>query len=251
MATFRRFFNRVMKYDPFQAIASFIYYATHFAGAANSMERVSVGNWTGLSNGKTGICSFWFRTSVTAGTFTVFEDLGQNCLIQQTASNNLRLTIYDSTATTLSIQTHTANGTYCDGNWHHFLFTWDSTSSANCQIYADGVSDCVVAAQVNNTLDYAGPNWSFSSNDSTGITGDISEFYWAFNQWLDITVSANVLAFRTAAGHPANLGPNGSLPTGTSPTIYLNQPYTNFQTNAGTGGNFTTVNGSLASSTTP
>jgi len=47
-----------------------------------------------------------------------------------------------------------------------------------------------------------------------------------------------------AGGKPVNLGSDGSTPTGNQPIIYLNGDETNFQINAGSGGNLT-VTGAL------
>ncbi len=76
-----------------------------------------------------------------------------------------------------------------------------------------------------------------------GFNGLLSEFFFT-DQLLDLSNPANLLKLRTAGGKPANLGLTGSTPTGTTPRIYLHNPYSTFQTNVGTGGNFT-VTGAL------
>ena len=51
-------------------------------------------------------------------------------------------------------------------------------------------------------------------------------------------------AFLASDGKPANLGADGSTPTGTQPILYLANPFATFQNNLGSGGNFT-ENGEL------
>jgi len=79
-------------------------------------------------------------------------------------------------------------------------------------------------------------------NGALKSNGAISEFYFAPNQYLDLSVEANRRKFITADGKPADLGADGSTPTGTAPAIYLPNRAALIGTNAGTGGNFT-VNG--------
>ena len=56
--------------------------------------------------------------------------------------------------------------------------------------------------------------------------------------------ASNRLKFLTASGEPADLGADGSTPTGTQPLIYLANATATFQNNLGSGGNFT-ENGAL------
>jgi hypothetical protein len=63
-------------------------------------------------------------------------------------------------------------------------------------------------------------------------------------EFLDISVEANRRKFINAAGDPVDLGSDGSTPTSTAPIVYQNGDFTNFETNQGTGGNFT-VTGAL------
>lgn len=57
-------------------------------------------------------------------------------------------------------------------------------------------------------------------------------------------------AFRTSTGKPKPLGTNGSLPTGTQPHIYLNNPGNDFRRNKGSFGDYTVI-GSLLDTDIP
>ena len=59
-----------------------------------------------------------------------------------------------------------------------------------------------------------------------------------------MSTATNRLKFLAADGKPANLGADGSTPTGTQPILYLANPFGTFQNNLGSGGNFT-ENGEL------
>ncbi len=80
-------------------------------------------------------------------------------------------------------------------------------------------------------------------NANNKFHGDIAELYWT-NEYIDLSSASNRLKFLTASGEPANLGADGSTPTGTQPLIYLANATATFQNNLGSGGNFT-ENGAL------
>jgi hypothetical protein len=58
-------------------------------------------------------------------------------------------------------------------------------------------------------------------------------------QFIDITIEANRRKFIDANQMPVALGPDGSLPTGTAPQVYLDNPLSTFHRNRGTSVDFT------------
>lgn len=70
----------------------------------------------------------------------------------------------------------------------------------------------------------------------------ISNFYVAYDSYLDMTSAANIAKFMSGTGidaAPVYLGASGELPTGSTPRIYLPFYANNPGTNKGSGGNWT------------
>jgi hypothetical protein len=130
--------------------------------------------------------------------------------------------------------------------WYHFLFVYN-------EVFGDGWW-----ARNDTTQDIlAGPGFAFNSTGpfligAIGPTGtgnktpmDLQEFF-ITRETMDNDESSR-RKFRTADGHPAFLGEDGSLPFGTQPLIYLKNPFDTFHNNLGTIGNFT-VSGTITDS---
>ena len=80
------------------------------------------------------------------------------------------------------------------------------------------------------------------------LDGSIAELWFAPGVYIDLSVEENRRKFITDALRPANLGSDGSTPTGSAPLIYLSGATSSWHTNKGTGGGFT-ENGDLTDST--
>ena len=130
--------------------------------------------------------------------------------------------------------------------WTHFFF-WYNSSTPAWALFKDGVDD--KGTQSTFTAD-ALPDWSrnqevfgaYQSTTSDPLAADIADFYMTNELVTDITNFA-------VNGKPVDLGSDGSLPSGTSPVVFLHvdvgETANNFLTNAGTGGDYV-VGGALA-----
>lgn len=124
--------------------------------------------------------------------------------------------------------------------WHHYLISVDITSlPLNIAVYFDGVqvNDIVVQFDGPGVFAYNGTAWLmgtlglpiqpfvFPGPFANAYIGDLAQFWLHFGTSLltgPNTISpANIAKFYSPAG-PVSLGADGSLPTGTPPTFYLN-----------------------------
>lgn len=192
------------------------------------------------------LASIWAKSTLTVevgdsgenGFFDLSIDVSGN---DATFSANL----YDSGFNGDTVEGMAA-GAGTDGEWHHYLLSYDASDENKCKVIIDG-------ANVTNNVSFfnvANPTLAGETNfivlpDSAC---DVAEYYVAFGQWLDLTNPVNVAKF-IGDGKPVNLGADGSLPTGVAPTILFSGDASSFATNKGTGGAFN-LTGSLTNAAT-
>lgn len=226
--------------------APFTYYSTFFDGIGAWINRGA--NLTGLSSSKLGLFSFWVNASNTAVGCEIISSFPDNntfrSRIEANVPNTMGSRAFDAgDANPLFIIS--SSGNPADNAWHHIALSWDAGSASYSQFF-DGSSDRILGAPNNVLADFNSvTDWGIGAGASGGfkLTGYLSEVYFTVPaSYFDL--STNITKFRTVAGHPADLGANGSTPTGTQPLIYLHNPFSTFQNNLGSGGNFT-VNGTL------
>ena len=230
-------------------VSGYTYTSTGFNGASRLYH---TGNLTGIADTDTGLFSGWFRFTDGDASFRMLisaYDGGTNrrFSIAVTASDTLLIYCRDSSST-IVLQLANSTGTFTTSTgWFHILCSFD-LSADKAYLYINGVSNIDIATEdTAGIVDYnmagASPQWDINGveDNSFRFTGLVSEYYFT-NEYLDLSVEANRLKFRTADGKPENLGANGSTPTGTQPLIYLKNAYGTFGTNLGSGGNFS-VNG--------
>jgi hypothetical protein len=223
-----------------------------FDGTNDYMTRAAL---SGVSDGKLGIFSGWIRLDGGDGVSArmVYGVEGSaTCTITRNLNNVFSVRVTDGAAALvyniLSVNTYLASST-----WHHMLAVWDMADNAKCQLYIDDVADYNSGLTIRNNvnIDYTLSNWGIGANPlatTDKVNGALADIYFAPGQWIDASVAANRRKFITASGKPAKMGSNGSLPTGTAPAIFQSlrpgQAASTFNTNRGTGGNFT-ITGSL------
>lgn len=141
------------------------------------------------------------------------------------------------------------------GRWYHLLASWDLANNQRL-FYVNGVDDHELAwdaALVNDNIGYTAgaANWSVGARPDgfAKWNGDIAELWFDHDQFIDITLEENRRKFITANGRPADLGNDGSMPTGSIPDVYLSGDAADFPKNNGSGGDFT-VTGALADAAT-
>lgn len=210
---------------------------------------------TGVADGKSGILSYWFNPEGGGITAVIFSNrnsagTGSKILVLQNSDNTVTISC-TRPADALTVLSGTT-GAFNLNAWNHLLIAWD-LAATTAQMYLNGVSTGSFSITTNDTIGYATSiaNWSVGGNVTGGAksNGGLAEFYFAANQYIDISVSTNREKFRSSGGKPVNLGVTGSTPTGSAPSVYLHlddaETANNFAINRGTGGNFT-VSGALS-----
>jgi hypothetical protein len=225
--------------------------ATHF----NAAEPAYLSRATALSgvvDSKRCLLSFWIKmTADDATDRRILYDKFGYFQLTRTSANKVRLVLLSPEVVDILDVSSTA-ATITIGGWHHVAIAIDTSDSSKCVVAIDGGVGTSVALSSDVAAKFTQGNWRISwPSTSVGISADVAEFFFAPDQWLDLSVAANVAKFRdSATGKPVSLGADGSLPTGTAPAVYLKNPYSSFGTNSGTGGDFT-VNGTLTEATPP
>jgi hypothetical protein len=212
---------------------------------------------TGAFNTKVLSMSFWIRPA----------DLSQSCFVMGIntgsgqADNRFPRLLTNGT---FQIQLESSGGVAClsattatalsINTWYHILISVDLANSSNRAIYINGVLDSTTwSTYINAEADLTVNDW-FIATDAAGgnrLSASLSDLWFNIGgAWLDITNSTNREKF-ILAGKPVNLGGNGSLPTGSSPIVFLSGNSSTFATNKGTGEGFTTTGTIINSPTSP
>lgn len=220
---------------------------------------------TGAVDGSCGIISLWLRidgtpTGPSANKSAIFPD-AQNCFsfgkIEPTLGHNANqfvLQLKGPWPASVLLQLYSAtaylNGT---GEWRHLLFSW-KLPTGDAKVYVNDVLDTLVARLTNGIADYTDNDWGVGCNPPGGggtdrLRGAMAELYVNISEYLDLSVEENRRKFITVDGKPADLGTDGSGPTGHSPLVYLSlrrsEPKPQFLVNRGTAGNFLEDTGTL------
>lgn len=189
-----------------------------------------------------GLLSIWFYLAATGGVDGIFRQ-------GATINNRFIVNRDDSTgefsialANTAGVNQYSALATEpgtITNAWAHLLVSYDVGFAAGARIVQCAVNgvltppvpfvDIGAAMSITGTLDI-----SMGGSLSFGCVGQV---WYGMGQFLDLTVPANIALFVNPTGpEPVNLGANGEIPTGVSPTIFLNGAGAAFLTNDGTAG---------------
>lgn len=225
--------------NPITGGGDYVPNAVFFDGSSDEL-RIET-QLTGITDGTTLTGSFWYNeTTISAQQELYSSNADFVSLRFQDYGSGPKATFgARRTDGTLILQAEVDLPT--DGEWHHILFSFDTANSANNRIYIDDVNQSISyfsGTPLPGTIDFTRPGHYFSSNSAL-YDGGLAEFWWQPNLFLDLDVEANRRKFITANGNPVFLGSDGSLPTGTSPMIFLSGDTASWHTNKGTGGGFT------------
>ena len=214
---------------------------------------------TGAGATDRGTVSLWFRVDGGDGTARTILSLAD-----ETAEVALRIGLTTANKVTVewvaeggaSLGPILSTSAFAAGaGWYHLALAWTipATGPTVAALWIDGVNEGT------GTLGGTGPFDPLAGIrvgagglvTPTGyFPGALAEVWVGWGQFVDVTVSSGREKFRDIAGWPADLGPTGARPTGTSPTFYLRGDAEHFATNLGTGGDLLGHGGpSLASST--
>jgi hypothetical protein len=205
------------------------------------------GELTGLSDGKQGTVSIWFRLDGGDGArMALMSNAGGFFIVQRFTDNKVQVRAFNS-STTLILAMQSTGTIAAGASWHHLLASWDMAVAGARHLYVNGTSvlDAGALTFTNDTIDYTRGNWSVGAENTpafiyNGCLADI----WFNTTYLDLSDPNNLAKFRNA-GKPVYLGDTGELVTGSASKIYLQGPTAQFATNKGSGGGFTVNGGGL------
>ncbi len=224
--------------------------ATHFDGST-VVTRASA--LSGVVAAKIGILSFWMRVTANEAAFRRIYSQSTNAhFVAQIGSDGILFFQGQDTGDVNRLQITATTPIFIANGWVHALAAWDVASSV-ATFYLSNASDLASASTSNANIDYVDTQINVGAHNETPIlafTGDIADFYFNYAETLDMTNGTNRAKF-ISGGKPVSLGADGSTPTGTQPGLYLGNAAATFQTNLGSGGNFTVVGSLTDASTSP
>ena len=219
--------------------SGFLVNAVDFDGTNDYLSRGGV--LTGAVDSKTGTLSTWIKRGV--------DDVGHNIWSLRVAaggeasfiqmlSDNKFFMLLRNTGNTNILNVRTVNTIVVADGWTHILASWNLSTSV-AQIYINDVSDAdTPATMLDQNIDYTrgdagiGHDWSAAGSAGTNkLNGCLSEFWFEDGLYLDLSVKANRRKFIDGAGKPVDLGSDGSIPTSTSPLIFLSGETVDWHTN--------------------
>ena len=212
----------------------------------------------GTADSKQVTGSIWFKRVGLGSTYCIGPEAagsGSPNALEWTASDRFRV-VWRRAGGGVAVDLYSAAVTDT-ASWHHVMFSADLSDQGKRHLYLDGVPSITVNFYSDTLMDNTGNQWGlFADNGGDAkYNGEVAEMWLALGSYLDLSQPALREQFRSAAGQPVNLGPDGSLPTGTAPTIYLSlragQPANAFAANRGNGGGFLLQGELQASQTSP
>jgi hypothetical protein len=221
--------------------------AVVFDGANDYLTRGD--DYTGAADSKKWTLSFQIKDISAAG--NLIADRDANYLVSISSSS---LTIQAKSSSTIRLQVIHPFA-FSSGVWNRIEFSVDLSDSNKRHLKINGnMQSPTWTSYTNTTMDFTQADHYVGANRASGspqdwLNAELAELWCGFGQYIDLSDPVNSYKFHTAAGKPANLGDDGSAPTGTAPTVYLSvrdgDTASDFATNRGTGGGMT-ENGALA-----
>lgn len=220
----------------------------------------------GIADDTAGTMSFWIKGPTVqggtlGGTGVILQgaDAGGGVqaidVTRTTGDDSLSFVMRDSGGTELFNVT-SPTGSLVPDEWNHVIAAWDFQAANpvadNFNLYINGVSSIDTASQglVQADINYAAGAWSQgmevdadpnSVNDF--LVGSLSEIWFDPTQRLDISDISVREDFRNPDGTAAQLGVDGSIPTGSVPSFYASNG--SLVANEGTGPDLTDTQGSV------
>lgn len=234
-----------------------VHFSTSPAAAVNKTSAL-----TGITNGKSGLLSVWFKNPNAVGTYRILFTVGAR------SSGAGQLAAYISGAGALTLIGAKLNNTnvlamattttfVSMSAWAHALFSWN-TLTPRRQCYINGNAETLAASTSDTTGDiiYSGSDNNVGNDASTTlpIAGDMSELQFWDNVDIDISNATNRNAFING-GNPIDPATAASV-VGSTQRVLLSKTTTSWTTgsawatNAGLGGGFSITAGSLTAAAT-
>ena len=188
------------------------------------------------------------------GEATIAFSNSSNIVYFTVESNTSNIKIYGRNSSGSTILSGQIDGISRRQNqWDIYLISGDMTDASKFKIYFNGVNKSIASGDwstfTNDTLGLASSTHVNigRSNATSGqfLTGEIANVYFS-NEYTDFSQEVNRNKFIDQLGYPADLGEDGSNPTGNQPYIYATMPSSNLGKNAGSGPDFTPVASPIA-----
>ena len=201
----------------------------------------------GQTDGKRYTISFWVQIYEESPQAAIFTCTDNRLYITREVNNSIRILCKNASGNIIVRVNSSPDVLTIANGLIHVAVAIDlanATQTDRIRLYINGVEDLDTITQLDDdTIDFTNGTVSIGASVSGTINDNMNlgQFYLA-EEYIDLSVQANRELFYKDG--PVDLGPNGEKPLGTAPHIYLNNSYGSFQTNLGTGGNFT-ENGEL------
>ena len=214
---------------------------------------------SGVSDGPKGTISMWVKfdnASPSSNSGNPWDrvwgsrdnSVNDTVAIYRLTSGAISVRLYDGSFNIILSSNSTSTLTSTT-DWYHIYTTWDTVNEL-FHVYINGVEETMSSYTFNNnnnvnyTVPYAGFAGDLYGPYQPNTPADWGQIYVNYSEYLD---PATYLDKFISNGKPVGLGGDGSLPSGNSPTVYLNGAGgTTKTTNVGTGGAFT-QSGTVAS----
>lgn len=197
------------------------------------------GELQSLAAGKQGTIHGWIRVDAGDGSIAEFliDDLIHHIQFRKTAANNFQVTCRNSVPADILVITST-NTILAGSGYHHVLVSW-RLNGVLSSMYIDDISVGSTSLISDDTIAWSGGDWAVGARpDGTNkFAGAMSDLYF-IDRFFDLTVEANRRNFIDSSGNPVFLGEDGSIPTGTFPSIYQPGSFLDQGFNGGRGGDF-------------
>jgi predicted phage tail protein len=127
--------------------------------------------------------------------------------------------------------------------WTHIVGSFDLADTADRHLYVNDNDQLVVTTYTNDTIDFTLADWAIGAapDGSNKLEGAIADFWFEDGLYIDLSDESNRRKFLSEFKRPVNLGADGSIPTTTSPILFMSGAIGSWETNKGTGEGFTEV----------
>ena len=127
---------------------------------------------------------------------------------------------------------YTIEGLTDTESWHHLLWSFDLSDTSKRHFLLDGIdAGGTWVTYLSGAMNFQNRSGSTFKTTLIGRTsnhatptrnrGDLSEFWLAPGEYIDLSSDANLAIFRSGEGWPRGLGDQGEAPTGSPVPIYM------------------------------
>lgn len=211
---------------------------------------------TGLADGKAFTFSCFLRLDGGDGVAQRILDMSTSGAALRFAvlrQSNNKLYVYAvNSAGTAVIDISGSTDLLAGSGWHHLYACVDTADTAKRKLYVDGSAETLSVIQWvdDGVIDFVGTNHRYTvgasgANTRASFVDGAVAHLWFNDSYLD-----NPGVFRSGGNKPLHIGLNGTVPTSSTPVIWLHGPAAYFYYNFGSGGSFT-IAGTLTETTSP